>query len=183
MTSSAMNKPKEISLRALKVRRFLYLCGTVISAMATLGIIGYAAILLFVRTDLSSIDWWGGIAYYGCLVSLILTVYFFMVIAIIDNAHWKCPAWDYVICTITPAVCESVALSVGMLFFRLLLLLPFFLILLSAHFAATSNTPVLSLTALASFFASSFCSGSLNETNVLIREKTDPNFRRAYGFS
>ena len=46
------------------------------------------------------------------------------------------------------------------------------------------NVPVvLGLTTLGLFFASIVFTGLLNETSVQIREKTDPNFRRAFGFS
>ena len=163
MPLSETHHPKEVSLRMLKVRRFLYLFATILSSAATLIVLVCAAIQWIGRSDLFSADWWGGISY--CFLAyVVLMIYFWMGIDTNSNAGWKIPLPDW-------------------MFYLGMFLLLVVLILLKSVIEEVKNAPgVLSFTTAVLFYASIFFFCSLDETNVSIREKTDPNFRRTRGF-
>ena len=136
----------------------------------------YAAIQWIGQSDWFSDDWWGGVAYCG-LTFVMLALCIFSTYISIENSGWKVPRLDqfdwivgwvfYVLARTFWILCVVFVASLHML----------------SRMEMKNAPATLSLIVAGLFLAYIVFTCHLNDTNMSIREKTDPNFRRACGFS
>lgn len=161
---------KTDTIRFLKTMRKLLVGGFALSALATSTLIICGAIVWFGRSDLFSGDWWGA-ASWCFLAYFVLMLYVWMTVAAWGSSGTEIPIADWIVGYLFVPNFIAACFLFNITFFMLTI------------FESNNAPAALGSSTAVAFIASFFAFNALCETNTQIREKTDPNFKRSYGFS
>ncbi|MGL4942974.1 MAG: hypothetical protein ACRC46_07270 [Thermoguttaceae bacterium] len=156
-------------INTLRIKRKVLIAGIAIDTVATLTLLSYGAVDKLGHSVIFSGDWWSGILI-GCIASAVLMFYLWGFVVAFDVAG--------VPVHLSPIFGEW--LGLGFVFGTAL---PWVAACIFSVAEPEQPPVLLSLVSAVLFFLSIVLFATINETSILIREATDPTFKRAAGFT